>query len=91
MIKTASSLHIRSFASLKSAENKLFVYLLNKDDAAKNIQLNIQNRKIKSVVQAWELVGQNSDDVHPVWEKRRAGNENNHVQLKGTSITVIEY
>jgi alpha-L-arabinofuranosidase len=91
MIKTTSSIHMRSFASLKSSEKKLFVYLLNKDEKSRNVQLNIQNKKIRSVVQAWELVGKNSDDLHPVWEKFTVGNEPNQVQLKGISITVIEY
>jgi len=91
MIKTSSSLHTRSFASIKSSENKLFVYLLNKDEQSKNIQLNIQNKKVKSVVQVWELVGKNVDDLHPVWQKIETGNKSNNIQLKGTSITVIEY
>ena len=91
MIKTTSSLHTRTFASIKSSENKLFVYLLNKDDKPCNVQLNIQDKKIKSIVQAWELVGKNSDDLHPVWQKFKAGDKSNIVQLKGTSITVIEY
>jgi alpha-L-arabinofuranosidase len=91
MIKTTSSLHTRTFASIKSSENKLFVYLLNKDNKPCNVQLNIQNKKIKSVVQAWELVGKNSDDLHPVWQKFKTGDESNDIKLKGTSIAVIEY
>lgn len=90
MIKTTSSLHTRSFASVISAENKLFVYLLNKDEQSQDIQFNIQSKKIKSVVQAWELVGKNSDDLHPVWEKFQVNDKNANVRLKGTSIAVIE-
>jgi len=64
---------------------------LNKGEATKNIKLTIQDRKIKSVVQAWELIGKNSDDLHPVWRKFKIGSDINNVQLKGISITVIEY
>jgi len=83
MIKTTSSLHTRTFASIKSSENKLFVYLLNKDDKPCNVQLNIQNKKIKSVMQAWELVGKNSDDLHPGWQELHGADKSNNIQLKG--------
>jgi hypothetical protein len=42
-------------------------------------------------VQSWELIGKNSDDRHPGWQKLHVGDESNNVQLKGTSIAVIEY
>ncbi len=91
MVKTTSSVHVRSFASIKPSGKKLFVYLVNKNSAAKTIQLNIPNRRIKSVVQAGELFGKNAADLHPVWRKFKAGKEANYIRVKGTSITVIEY
>lgn len=91
MIKTTSTLHTRSFASTIPSQNKLFVYLINKSDSAKNILVNIQNKKIKSVVQAWELFGKSPDDLHPVWQKFSLARPSNHIWLKGTSITMIEY
>ena len=35
--------------------------------------------------------GKNSDDLHPVWQKFQVNDKNDHVQIKGTSIIVIEY
>ncbi|HEY6082341.1 MAG TPA: hypothetical protein VIU45_02715, partial [Chitinophagaceae bacterium] len=91
MLKTTSTVHVRSFASIAPKENKLFVYLLNKDNVSKEIRLDIPDRKIKSVVQAWELFGKDPDDLHPVWKKFRIGKESTRVKLQGTSIAMIEY
>ena len=91
MIKTTSSLHTRTFASIESKKNKLFVYIMNKRDGPANIHLAIQNRKTGSVIQAWELTGKNSDDCDPAWHKLAVGGDPVTVHVSGTSIAVIEY
>lgn len=91
MIKTTSSLHTRLFASIKPEEKRLFVYLLNKKDQPQSIRLDIKNQQVKSIVQAWELFGKNPEDRDPVWQKVDLKKNNLDVELKGTSITVIEY
>ena len=90
MLKTSSTLHIRSFASFSENRKKLFVYLMNKTDHSEDVGLRITTKNIKSVAQAWELIGKNSDDVTPVWRKKKIKNPQN-VTLDKMSITVIEY
>lgn len=90
MVKTTSTVHLRTFASLASTEKKIIIYFINKDERAQNIHVYIGDAKIKSVVQAWELFGKNADDCEPVWQKKEVSSNINDLQVKGTSITVIE-
>jgi alpha-L-arabinofuranosidase len=91
MIRTTSSLHLRSFASYSPESGQLFVYLINKSDSSKTIRLDIKNHNVISMVQAWQLFAKNPDDCDPVWQNIPAQNPARDFQIKGTSITVIEY
>jgi hypothetical protein len=91
MIKTTSSLHTRTFASIKSNANKLFVYIINKDDKPQIVQLNVQNKKIRGIVQSWELSGKDPNDCKPSWNKVPVGGDGTRLRLNGTSIRVVEY
>ncbi len=88
MIRTTSTVHIRSFASMN--DNTLFVYLLNKSDKEQIVSLDFGNKKVKSVSEVWELVGENPDDTEPVFDKKYL-EEPGALKLPGTSITVIKY
>ncbi len=91
MLKTTSTVHLRTFASIATKEKKLIVYFVNKDERPQNIHLDIRGAKTNSVDQAWELFGKNADDCEPVWQKREVSSNINDLQVKGTSITVIGY
>jgi alpha-L-arabinofuranosidase len=90
MLKTTSTVYLRSFASVIPAEKKLYVYVVNKNEKPQSIQIDVESSKIKSLIQARELFGKNPDDCEPVWQKREMSNSSN-LEVKGTSITVIEY
>lgn len=90
MLKTTSTIHIRSFASWVPREKRLFVYVLNKADRDQKIHIDIKDHKIKSLIQSWELFGKNADDCDPVWKKKEL-DKNSDIIVKGTSITVTEY
>lgn len=90
MLKTTSTLHIRSFASITSDRKRLFVYLVNKAEGEATVKIVVETGKSKSVAHAWELVGKNADDCDPLWLKKHLRNPF-EIPLKGTSITVVEY
>lgn len=91
MIKTSSTLHIRSFASLDPGNRKIFVYLLNKSSEQKFIDLNFVNYSPGELIQAWELRGEGPDDCNPVWGEFSGFRGTAELSLNGTSITVLEY
>jgi hypothetical protein len=64
---------------------------LNKSEAPVKIRLEIKDRKIKSVAQAWELFGKNGDDCNPVWQPLPLQKDFEHLLLKGSSISLIKY
>ena len=89
MVKTSSSLHIRTFASSVPTEKKLFIYLLNKSEKAQLVQPKIKG--IKSISQAWELRGNGPNDTNPIWEQLKDIESNKPQLIPGTTIRVIEY
>jgi hypothetical protein len=91
MVKTTSSVLIRSFASIDRKQNKLFIYLLNKSDQPQVINLDIKGVQTDSVTQAWELFGTGPEDCDPVWQLKDPKDVGNNVLLKPISITVVEY
>jgi alpha-L-arabinofuranosidase len=91
MIKTTSTLHLRTYASYTPELGKMYVYLINKSDSLKSIRVEMNNRRLVSVVQAWELYGKHPDDCDPVWQQMEIKDPDEHLLIKGTSVTVIEY
>jgi alpha-L-arabinofuranosidase len=91
MVNTTATTHIRSFASLIPEEDRLFIYLMNKAENPKSIQLNIEGRKVVSILQAKELVGEGPDDVNPVWQDVPDLTSPEKIEIKGTTIMVLEY
>jgi alpha-N-arabinofuranosidase len=90
MIKSTSSLHLRTYSSYTPKEGKLFIYLINKSNSVKSVRINIGSRRIQTLIQAWELYGQDSDDCKPIWQELQLWDALNNIHIKGTSITVIE-
>ncbi len=91
MVKTSSTLHQRTYASYTPDEKRLFVYIINKSPDPQSIDLKIGFEGKPAVLQAHELFGSGPGDVDPVWQECEAWNDPVKIEVKGTSITVIEY
>jgi alpha-N-arabinofuranosidase len=91
MVKTTSTLHLRTFASYTPADKNLCVYIINKSPEPQSIDLDIKAKDKPSQVSAMELVGEGPDDVNPVWQECDRGKDPTRFNVKGTSITVVEY
>jgi alpha-L-arabinofuranosidase len=91
MVKTTSTLHIRSFASYSPEEKILYVYIMNMMENPEYVTLDIGQNKISSVIQAWNLAGNGADDCNPVWQEYSGLTDPLDFEVKGTSITVIKY
>ena len=91
MIKSTSTVHLRTFASYIPEEKRLYVYLMNMVEEPQNISLELDGYKVESLVQAWELVGEGPDDVDPAWQKYARQADHLNIIVSGTSITVFEY
>lgn len=89
MIKSESKERIISYASYSPQKNQLFVYLINKGEKEKSVDIIIPGKTEAKVVQSWEYFGKSDEDVNPVWQSKRLKGEN--LELKEYSITVIEY
>ena len=93
MVKTTSSVRVRSFASHDPRTGRLYVYLVNKSEEGEATRLDLGGSALASIVERWELVGQGPSDTEPVWRRSeslpsRAGPL--ELLLPGTSITVIQ-
>jgi len=91
MIKTTSTIHIRTFASHVPEEKLLYVYILNKSEGSEMINLNPGSYKVRSVLEAHQLVSQGPDDLDPVWQEYSGLINPVNFEVKGTSITVIKF
>lgn len=91
MIKSTSSVHLRSFASYVPEENTLYVYLMNMLEYPQSISLDFDGYEVETILQAWELVGKGHEDVDPVWQKCAMWTDPVNGMLSGTSITILEY
>jgi hypothetical protein len=91
MVKSTSTVHLRTFASFVPEENRLYVYLMNMVEEPQTVSLDFDGYEVDSLLQAWELVGEGPDDVDPVWQKYARGEDPLNIRINGTSITVFEY
>jgi alpha-N-arabinofuranosidase len=93
MVRTTSSVRVRSFASHDPRTGLLYVYLVNKSEEAEATRLDLGRSTLASIVERWELLGRGPSDTEPVWRRseslpsRAAPLE---LVLPGTSITVIQ-
>jgi len=91
MIRTTSTIHIRTFASVNREDKLLYVYIINKKENTERINLDLNKIKIKSVAEAYELIGEGPDDLNPVWQECSGLTDPLDFEVKGTSITVIKF
>jgi len=90
MVKTTSSLYVRTFASWKPKQKKLFLYLVNKSDKEKTVNTSIKSHTVKKISQSWELSGTGPEDTKPVWRRISHLKPGKAITLNPTSIMVIE-
>jgi alpha-L-arabinofuranosidase len=93
MVKTSSTVRIRTFASFDPDRRKLFVYIINKSEGEETLWLDLKGYTVYSIVQRWELVGEGAYDTEPVWRKNESFLNSSPLELTvpGTSITVVEF
>jgi hypothetical protein len=91
MVKTTSTLHIKTFASSNLQKKKLYLYIINKSDEVKEVKIDIQRYSIKTIAQKRELVGKGIEDTQPVWRRVSRFNPNEMMSINPTSITVAEF
>ncbi|MFO7670474.1 MAG: hypothetical protein R6W31_12515 [Bacteroidales bacterium] len=91
MVRTTSTVHLRSFASYTPGSQQLFVYLLNMVNEPQEVELLIGYPETPEVVFAGELSGDGPDDVDPIWREINLPKNSTRIRLNGTSITVLEY
>lgn len=91
MVKTTSTVHLRSFASYSPDTRRLYVYLINKSPTETTILPDLPGFNILSKIDAWELTSSGPDDVNPAWQKSVVLLPDGREQVKSTSIKVIQY
>ncbi len=93
MVRTSSTVRIRSFASYEPATKQLFVYIVNKSPVEEAVRVDLRGYAVESVVQRWEQVGEGPEDTEPVWRENKSPLDASSPEfsLPGTSITVIEF
>ncbi len=90
MVNSGSTIHLRTFASYIPDERRLFVYVMNMLEESRSISLEVEGYQIKSLLQAWELVGKGPEDVDPLWQEIEGIKNTAEIAVSGTSITVFE-
>ena len=93
MVRTSSTVRIRTFGSYDPEKKQLFVYIVNKSGGQEAVSLDLSGYAVDSVVQRWEQVGEGPEDTEPVWRENKSGLDSGSLEfvVPGTSITVIEY
>lgn len=91
MVRTTSSLLIRTFASYVPAKKKLYVYLLNKAPQPMAVRVEIVGYRIKRITQAWVMTSTGPEDRNPQWRRISAMENDGLPALPGTSLQVVEY
>nr|MBA3901401.1 hypothetical protein [Bacteroidota bacterium] len=92
MVALNSTSIIRTFASCDSEQNKLFVYIINKDFHAKPVKLNLENFPAKKAILR-QFSGSGPLDRNPVLSLKydiEAIENNFLVLLPAVSLTILE-
>lgn len=90
MVRAVATAPVISYSSYNPEENKLFIYLINKSEIPQKATISIDGYTGQSITQSWEYVGTSSDDINPVWKKRKKCTLRKIQTLDGSSITVFE-
>ncbi|NDV81762.1 hypothetical protein [Bacteroides sp. 51] len=89
MVKSESDGSIITYSSIDKEQQLLYVYVINKKETPCSLRLEIESNKTTLLARGWEYFGNLPDDVNPVWQSKTVNGE--YVDLKGYSITVLEY
>ncbi|WP_303010509.1 hypothetical protein [uncultured Bacteroides sp.] len=90
MVRSESCDSVITYSSINRDRNKLFVYAVNKRGCISKVKFEIKPYESSSFVQMWEYFGTSPEDCSPVWQKVTDVDEK-CIELKGYSITVLEY
>jgi hypothetical protein len=90
MVKTKAAAPLISYSSFSPAENKLFIYLINKSGGSAEARIHVDGYSVNSVANKWEYAGSSPADMKPVWKKLKKSSLKQVQLLSGTSITVFE-
>lgn len=90
MVKSGSAPFLTTYASMDPATGTLFVYLINRSQTPERVSINTGGYLVESPPTAWELYGEGPEDPEPVWSVKMTGPGDKTLDLKGTSITVVQ-
>lgn len=82
---------IAAFASSKSDENRLFIYLINKGNEETEVKVEIDGYKLKHVRQICELRGNDQEDQKPVLNQTPQKITVKYNKVPAATIQVLEY
>jgi alpha-N-arabinofuranosidase len=92
MVKTMlNNSSVGAFASMKSDEKRLFVYLYNKSDQESEIAVEVPGYVLKNGRQICELKGKNMDDQDPIFTTDIIKTPLKKQILPAATIRVLEY
>ena len=92
MIKTSSDASLKTFASIDSKSEKLFLYVINKSNREVNISPSFIGLKKFKLLSRFSFVAKTPEDTQPIYtEHKTIQGEDNIILLNSTSITVITY
>lgn len=82
---------VNAFASLKSDENRLYIYLLNKSNKVAEVEIKVPAYKLKNARQLCELRGNDINDQKPVMKTEPMKISSGKHKIPGATICVLEY
>lgn len=85
---------VKAYASLSSADGSLSVYILNKSNSPRQVELAINGYDLQRQYRRRELSGQNCRDVSPSYGEKGSLNirgKSVFTQLSGCSLTLITF
>ncbi len=92
MIKTTSQNYIKTFASIDSKKQQLFLYIVNKSSNPIKVMPSFNNIKTPKIIQNFSLTANNAEDIKPMWGKKNYWkNKDTYIELLPVSISVIVY
>lgn len=92
MLKTNNTPSLKTFASVDVKAKRLFLYVVNKSDQNASLVPSFIGVKRFKHLNTFSLLSKNAEDTQPVWKKiERQLNDENTIDLTGTSINVITY
>jgi alpha-L-arabinofuranosidase len=91
MVRSTSTVHLRTFATYSPDHKNLVVYFLNKANTPVTIEPKIANYKVGEARQLGELTSTGPDDVNPIWTEQEVLTPGNKLNVQANSIKVVQY